>query len=78
MMKFQLSSVTSRKFIGLLTPALLNLTSSDPNSETQRAIISLTLARSVMSTRTPNALPPCPARSLAASATSTTLSLRSA
>jgi hypothetical protein len=30
MMKFQFSSVTSRKFIGLLTPALLNLTSSFP------------------------------------------------
>ena len=58
MMKFQLSSVTSRKFIGLLTPALLNLTSSFPNRATVAPIMSRTDARSRTSTAADITFPP--------------------
>src|SRR6056297_1293185 len=75
MMKFQFSSVTSRKFIGLFTPALLNLTSSRPKMPTVWAIIALTCSRSVTSTAAcATRASARAARAALASATSATLS----
>ena len=51
MMKFQFSSVTSRNFIGLFTPALLNMTLRPPNSLTATSIAARICLRSVTSTR---------------------------
>src|SRR6056297_830534 len=80
MMNDQFSSVTSMKFIGLLTPALLNITSSRPKASTVLSITARMSARSRTSTPAEiTASSATPARLRFACATSSTCAaLRSA